>query len=178
MYTLSDTATSTSLSLLINPVSICSLDFTPNTDIDELTTAFQSTHTVAMNVTNDTTSREYSCSISTPQLNQLIIPSYTPNAQGMPTVEFNKLEADNLTLECDWFLTPGGVYSGIGTLTPLSVYRQNGTINLVSFIFQIDPIDGKLVIRLGMLLLLFLFLLLLFQVYLRICLFICCLFVV
>ena len=144
IYSLSDTATPDTLDLTVDSVSICSLYFTPDSSIAELTTAFQSTYTVVMFVTNDTTNNNYSCTVSAPHLNQLIILSETPNTQATPAVEFNKLEAKNLTLECDWLLTPGGVYNGSGVLTPISVYRLNENITLVNFTFQIDPIDGKL----------------------------------
>ena len=143
VYALSDTATPDTLSLIIDPVSICSLYLTPDSDVSELTDAFQNTFTVTISITNDTTADQYICSVSAPLLSQLVIYSDTPNSQTTPSVEFMKLEPNNITLECDWMLTPGGVYSGTGVLTPLSSHRQNETVTLDSFTFQIDPIDGK-----------------------------------
>ncbi|KAI6656725.1 Mucin-like protein [Oopsacas minuta] len=142
-YTLSDTTTPDTLSLTVDPMFICSLDLTPDNDVSELTAAFQLTYFVTMEVDNDTTSNLYSCIISTPVLNQLIILKDTPNSQTTPAVEFTKLVPFNLTLECNWSLTPGGVYSGTGVIAPLSNFRLNEVVTLKEFSFQIDPIDDN-----------------------------------
>ena len=143
-YTLTDVTTAVKLELTVHPMFICSLYFTPTSDVSELTTAFQTTYDVTMEVSNETTADDYTCSISAPILNQLTIPMFTPNSQIAPAVEFFGLYPLNLTLECDWSLTPGGVYSGRGVIQPLSSFRLTQTVTLKSFTFQIDPIDGKL----------------------------------
>ena len=142
-YALTDVATADKLELTVHPMFICSLYFTPTSDVTELTAAFQATYDVTMEVLNDTTADVYTCTISAPNLNQLIIPLFTPNSQTAPADEFNGLYPLNLTLECDWSLTPGGVYSGTGVIQPLSSFRLTQTVTLKSFTFQIDPIDGK-----------------------------------
>ena len=144
-YTLTDVTTDVKLELTVHPMFICSLYFTPASDVSELTAAFQAMYDVTMEVSNDTTAADYTCSISAPILNQLIIPEFTPNSQTTPLVEFSGLSPLNLTLECDWLLTPGGVYSGRGVIQPLSSFRLSQTVTLKSFTFQIDPMDGKLI---------------------------------
>ena len=49
-YALTDVATADKLELTVHPMFICSLYFTPTSDVTELTAAFQATYDVSMEV--------------------------------------------------------------------------------------------------------------------------------
>ena len=146
-YSLSDIATTNSLSLTINPVSICSLDFTPNANVNELTAAFQTAFSVTTDVFNETSSTSHTCQVTANSLTQLIILQNTPNSQVTPSAEFTGMVPDNLTLQCNWLLTPGGIYNGRSVITPISTHRLSENITLRNFTFQITPVDGEFLFR-------------------------------
>ena len=52
--------------------------------------------------------------------------------------------ADNITLQCDWLLTPGGIYDGKSVIVPLSTHKLSEVVALMNFTFQIAPVDGEL----------------------------------